>query len=319
MIPMTRPSNPKKCQLIWILLAALVWTTVCSTAAVSSDGGGLQKGLLFMQSEKFAEAAKVWQADAEKLATDATNNDKAEAGVRYVLATIAYDRSEDAQAYGTWAKAIEIFLRSGSDWPTERDHLKTEIEENRAALVSVLNGERANLKTNASDLSLVNIDALVGLTKFDGPRRNLKALDSAKAADIEGGLAYIAKPLALQTPPKIENKALDNRSAESEDNGEEDLGKAQERGNDVKQSEGEVIIPESENADVERLKRAFTPKVHRSKAGTDEKSVSKNTRNRTVVIVAPFGRGMPAVELKGTVGSESQSETVNLLRRGVIR
>jgi hypothetical protein len=314
---------------IRLALAVLVGGSLMLCAPVfAADRGALQKGLLLIQAEKFEEAALAWQADGDKLMASGDDAVKSDAGVRYVLATIAFDKASDARAYGTWAKAIEIFLRTGGDWITERDRLQTDINESRAALVSVLNGETANLKTNGADLSLVNIDALVGLTKFDGPRRNLKTIEVAKAEDIEGGRAYIARPLALKAPASAATKAISNSDEPIEEEDAESVPEPESEPEQIKGQAGTIVVPlPDEDDEIQRLRRAYAPVIKRAKRTLEPTAQSgaptpkANSEKRGAGMVAPVRRVIPTTpQLKGSFDQVDQASVPDAdigQRRGV--
>ena len=98
-----------------------------------SDRDFYQTGLAFYRAGQLSEAANNWQA----LARDNQSQDdevKKQAAFAAVLATLVWEKLENANAYTTWSEAIRLYLEANTNWEQERLELKQRITGNRVAL-----------------------------------------------------------------------------------------------------------------------------------------------------------------------------------------
>ena len=136
-----------------------------------SDRDFYQTGLAFYRAGQLNEAANNWQA----LARDNQSQDdeiKKQAAFAAILATLAWEQLENANAYTTWSEAIRLYLQANTTWEQERLELKQRITGNRVALQQLTSD--VVLSIEPFEQLLLDMDENYALTDYQGPRTGLK-------------------------------------------------------------------------------------------------------------------------------------------------
>lgn len=179
-------------RIVFVLLAFLM------PFAAHAQVGMFERGLLQVQLKKYSDAADLWRAYADDRSVSDDDAEKREAGLAYVLATIAYQQANDDRAYSAWAKAVEVFLRQRTDWPGERERLKRRIKEFDKAATAAATSEGGGFSLSKEEQALLSVNSLLKLTQFEGPRKGLTGQSrNADKEVITVARNYVARPLGL--------------------------------------------------------------------------------------------------------------------------
>jgi hypothetical protein len=170
-----------------------------------SDRDFYQTGLAFYRAGQLSEAANNWQA----LARDNQSQDdevKKQAAFAAVLATLVWEKLENANAYTTWSEAIRLYLEANTNWEQERLELKQRITGNRVALQQLTSD--VVLSIEPFEQLLLDMDESYALTDYQGPRTGLQKNDTEATLDV---MQYVMPtqpdpvvlPIESTTPPPV--------------------------------------------------------------------------------------------------------------------
>jgi|GEM_PF-3157736 len=207
-----------------VICAALSLVSPLTYAVGISDRDFYQTGLAFYRAGQLNEAANNWQA----LAKDNQSQDdeiKKQAAFAAILATLAWEQLENANAYTTWSEAIRLYLQANTTWEKERLELKQRITGNRVALQQLTSD--VVLSIEPFEQLLLDMDESYALTDYQGPRTGLQKNDAEATLDV---MQYVMPtqpdsvaipientPLPLsetQTPPLMDDTAVINKPLE---------------------------------------------------------------------------------------------------------
>ncbi|HRH92646.1 MAG TPA: hypothetical protein PLW01_12130, partial [Agitococcus sp.] len=142
-----------------------------SHAATISNNDYYQTGWAFYRAGQTAEAAKTWQALASS-SEQQSDEQKKQAALSAVFATVLWQNLENPQAYNTWSDAIRLYLEANSSWEQERVMLKQRIATVRQALQQLSGDVVPTIEPFMS--VLLEMDSRYGLTEFQTPKSGLK-------------------------------------------------------------------------------------------------------------------------------------------------
>lgn len=185
-----------------VICAALSLVSPLTYAVGISDRDFYQTGLAFYRAGQLNEAANNWQA----LAKDNQSQDdeiKKQAAFAAVLATLAWEQLENANAYTTWSEAIRLYLQANTTWEKERLELKQRITGNRVALQQLTSD--VVLSIEPFEQLLLDMDENYALTDYQGPRTGLQKNEAEATLDV---MQYVmpTQPDSVAIP--IENTPL---------------------------------------------------------------------------------------------------------------
>lgn len=185
-----------------VICAALSLVSPFTYAVGISDRDFYQTGLAFYRAGQLSEAANNWQA----LARDNQSQDdeiKKQAAFAAILATLAWEQLENANAYTTWSEAIRLYLQANTTWEQERLELKQRITGNRVALQQLTSD--VVLSIEPFEQLLLDMDENYALTDYQGPRTGLQKNEAEATLDV---MQYVmpTQPDSVAVP--IENTSL---------------------------------------------------------------------------------------------------------------
>lgn len=156
-------------------ILALSLNISLSNAATISNNDYYQTGWAFYRAGQTAEAAKTWQALASS-SEQQSDEQKKQAALSAVFATVLWQNLENPQAYNTWSDAIRLYLEANSSWEQERVMLKQRIATVRQALQQLSGDVVPTIEPFMS--VLLEMDSRYGLTEFQTPKSGLKLTNS---------------------------------------------------------------------------------------------------------------------------------------------
>lgn len=156
-------------------ILALSLNISLSHAATISNNDYYQTGWAFYRAGQTAEAAKTWQALASS-SEQQSDEQKKQAALSAVFATVLWQNLENPQAYNTWSDAIRLYLEANSSWEQERVMLKQRIATVRQALQQLSGDVVPTIEPFMS--VLLEMDSRYGLTEFQTPKSGLKLTNS---------------------------------------------------------------------------------------------------------------------------------------------
>jgi len=151
----------------------LIFVILTSGFYQSDKLSSYRKGLSLFKIGKFNEAADIWTEIGDKIMKSSTSLEAFKmAGFAYVLATVAYEKAENAKAYDTWAKAIKCYLQGKTTWKQQQKKIKEQINK----LIYELNTtttEKVNI--DEKDIFILDIEKEFSISNYNGPKPGLKS------------------------------------------------------------------------------------------------------------------------------------------------
>lgn len=181
-------------------ILALSLNISLSHAATISNNDYYQTGWAFYRAGQTAEAAKTWQALASS-SEQQSDEQKKQAALSAVFATVLWQNLENPQAYNTWSDAIRLYLEANSSWEQERVMLKQRIATVRQALQQLSGDVVPTIEPFMS--VLLEMDSRYGLTEFQTPKSGLKLTNSDSLLELNQN--FLASPPVVMSE---ENQSL---------------------------------------------------------------------------------------------------------------
>lgn len=181
-----------------VFILALSLNISLSHAATISNNDYYQTGWAFYRAGQTAEAAKTWQALASS-SEQQSDEQKKQAALSAVFATVLWQNLENPQAYNTWSDAIRLYLEANSSWEQERVMLQQRIATVRQALQQLSGDVVPTIEPFMS--LLLEMDSRYGLTEFQTPKSGLKLTSPDSLLELNQN--FLASP-----PVEIEKKEM---------------------------------------------------------------------------------------------------------------
>ena len=181
-------------------ILALSLNISLSHAATISNNDYYQTGWAFYRAGQTAEAAKTWQALASS-SEQQSDEQKKQAALSAVFATVLWQNLENPQAYNTWSDAIRLYLEANSSWEQERVMLKQRIATVRQALQQLSGDVVPTIEPFMS--VLLEMDSRYGLTEFQTPKSGLKLTNPDSLLELNQN--FLASPPVVMSE---ENQSL---------------------------------------------------------------------------------------------------------------
>ncbi|RMI24942.1 MAG: DUF3131 domain-containing protein, partial [Calditrichaeota bacterium] len=162
-----------------------------------ADLARLQPGLVLFKVGGYEQAGITWSEIGQEIASQGRDPATLRlAGFAYVLATIAFEKDENARAYQTWGLSIQYFLQGQTRWEQEQVAIQQRLET-LAHYIKAATASGGNLPISESDLTLMDLEQYLHLTTYAGPPPGLPEKNSARQEPpIVVAREYYARPLA---------------------------------------------------------------------------------------------------------------------------
>jgi hypothetical protein len=156
------------------------------------------KGLDLFKKQDFNDAAIIWLNESAQMMLSDSQNTREKAGILQVMATIAFEKAGNIEAYATWSDAIRYFLEASTNWDHTQVILTRDLNAIDEGLPQVdTSNYDAPIIAPAKDLLWLDIDSELGLSNYLGPAPGLNPSTNNEDAGIEDEEArYIPKPFA---------------------------------------------------------------------------------------------------------------------------
>lgn len=187
------------------LILALSLNISLSHATTISNNDYYQTGWAFYRAGQTAEAAKTWQALASS-SEQQSDEQKKQAALSAVFATVLWQNLENPQAYNTWSDAIRLYLEANSSWEQERIILKQRIVIVRQALQQLSGDVIPTIEPFMS--VLLEMDSRYGLTEFQTPKSGLKLSNSDSLLELNQNF-LVSPPVEINEENEILKTTLD--------------------------------------------------------------------------------------------------------------
>ncbi len=180
--------------------ASLLFLSPLSSQARGSGGGipalpvEVEAGFVMFGRGELEEAGRLWAELGARL----TRNGAADRQVAwvYVLATAAFERQGNPQAYETWAISISRFLRVGRAWEEEAKTLKRHVDALHQGLQAAP-ADAGPPSIRPAEAMLLALEKGLSLSSFEGPRPGLRSGEQGPGPKIDASRGYVPRPLAL--------------------------------------------------------------------------------------------------------------------------
>lgn len=285
------------------LILALSLSISLSHAASISNNDYYQTGWAFYRAGQTAEAAKTWQALASS-SEQQSDQQKKQAALSAVFATVLWQHLENPKAYNTWADAIRLYLEANSSWEQERVILKQRIVTVRQALQQLSGDVVPTIEPFMS--ILLEMDSRYGLTEFQTPKSGLKL--SSPDSLLELNQNFLASPPIVTTqesPPVISpvnTSPIEDQSAspQGETNNEQTVQTLSNQQHFAVEVEPEVVKPISNQEDKAVTDKEPIEKENNAQNLPVESEVELATPERGHLINKPEETNVNEVNVEGT-------------------
>ena len=188
-----------------------LWIGVALAAAIMTppawalDSLVLAEGTRLLRARDDTAAGALWLRSAGAAMADARDAAGRRDGcLLYVLATLAWERAGDPQAYASWGRAMQCYAATGTTWDVERSRLAGRVADEGLRVLGAregaVHGAResggAVREETATDAELATLARLLPLATYEGPALTLSPAASATEASTDP-----ATPLAGPRPP----------------------------------------------------------------------------------------------------------------------
>lgn len=187
--------------LIWLCVFLLALSHQPAFSEEQSDADSLlfslpEKGLDLFQKQDFNDAAIIWLNESAQMMLSDSQNSREKAGILQVMATIAFEKAGNIEAYATWSDAIRYFLEASTSWNHTQVILTRDLNSIDKGVPQIdTSNYDAPIVAPAKDLLWLDIESELGLTNYLGPAPGLNPSTRSKDVDIEDeGARYIPKP-----------------------------------------------------------------------------------------------------------------------------
>jgi len=234
------------------LILALSLSISLSHAASISNNDYYQTGWAFYRAGQTAEAAKTWQALASS-SEQQSDEQKKQAALSAVFATVLWQNLENPQAYTTWSDAIRLYLEANSSWEQERVMLKQRIATVRQALQQLSGDVVPTIEPFMS--VLLEMDSRYGLTEFQTPKSGLKLTNSDSLLELNQN--FLASPpvvineenVSLTTTVDSSSSEMQPTSPQGESNNEQTVQTLTNQQHFAVDTQSETVKPTNDQQD----------------------------------------------------------------------
>jgi hypothetical protein len=156
-----------------------------------------EKGYHMIKLGYFNDAAIAWIADARTFLVSGDVRDKQRAGILHVMATIAFEKAGNIEAYATWSDAIRYFLEGSTTW----DAVQKELRRSFNSLDHDLQTSAINAPTlitpDEAETIWMEIEEQLNITGYPGPSPGLQSKQiTRKPKQKAAGARYVPRPFA---------------------------------------------------------------------------------------------------------------------------
>ncbi len=233
-------------------ILALSLNISLSHAATISNNDYYQTGWAFYRAGQTAEAAKTWQALASS-SEQQSDEQKKQAALSAVFATVLWQNLENPQAYNTWSDAIRLYLEANSSWEQERVMLKQRIATVRQALQQLSGDVVPTIEPFMS--VLLEMDSRYGLTEFQTPKSGLKLTNSDSLLELNQN--FLASPpvvineenVSLTTTVDSSSSEMQPTSPQGESNNEQTVQTLTNQQHFAVDTQSETVKPTNDQQD----------------------------------------------------------------------
>ncbi len=200
-----------KAATLLLALCSLCTVAVADEKAVLANVESLRDGSGFFQKDEFRKAALAWSNESVAiLKSESSKSATLAAAFSSVLASIAYERAEDALAYAEWGNAVKHYLSAGTNWDEQRDGLFDYLVDVRRELdAASADDSSAYIDTNLQ--FLIALDTLTGFSVYAQPGSGLSMQRSDREPVVTENRSYFARPLSV-----VQEEESAKSSAQSE-------------------------------------------------------------------------------------------------------
>jgi hypothetical protein len=191
-------SARKFCLLTIIILVLVTIALETRGDEVPLFFSGYRTGFELFKTGEFSQAANAWIKDGEMILKESRDRSSLKkAALANVMATIAFERGNDARAYVAWSTAIRYFLEGQTNWDEERKRIRVIINRIQSDLKAAATGEPL-VSAIDEDLIDLELDSTLSFTTYNGPARGLKVRESReKLPAIHVSRDYYPKPVRI--------------------------------------------------------------------------------------------------------------------------
>lgn len=233
-------------------ILALSLNISLSHAATISNNDYYQTGWAFYRAGQTAEAAKTWQALASS-SEQQNDEQKKQAALSAVFATVLWQNLENPQAYNTWSDAIRLYLEANSSWEQERVMLKQRIATVRQALQQLSGDVVPTIEPFMS--VLLEMDSRYGLTEFQTPKSGLKLTNPDSLLELNQN--FLASPpvvineenVSLTTTVDSSSSEMQPTSPQGESNNEQTVQTLTNQQHFAVDTQSETVKPTNDQQD----------------------------------------------------------------------
>ena len=170
---------------------------IMALPAWARDSRALGEGIRLLSARDDAAAGALWLRSADAamaVARDAAT--RRDGCLLYVVATLAFERAADTQAYASWGRAVRCYAAAGTTWDTERARLAGRVQQVDEGLRVFAGREGGGPvpEETAPDAELVALARLVPLATYEGPALTLSPPASAPEHSTETPVVPLAGP-----------------------------------------------------------------------------------------------------------------------------
>ena len=235
-----------------VFILALSLNISLSHAATISNNDYYQTGWAFYRAGQTAEAAKTWQALASS-SEQQSDEQKKQAALSAVFATVLWQNLENPQAYNTWSDAIRLYLEANSSWEQERVMLKQRIATVRQALQQLSGDVVPTIEPFMS--VLLEMDSRYGLTEFQTPKSGLKLTNPDSLLELNQN--FLASPpvvineenVSLTTTVDSSSSEMQPTSPQGESNNEQTVQTLTNQQHFAVDTQSETVKPTNDQQD----------------------------------------------------------------------
>ncbi len=185
-----------------------------------------EKGYQMMKLGYYNDAAIIWITDARAFMVSGDILDKQRAGILHVMATIAFEKEGNVEAYATWSDAIRYFLEGQTNWDNTQKALRRAFNaldhDLQSASVTGPAGGPA-ITPNAKELIWLEMEKMLHITSYPGPQPGLKSAQTTRKVNEQPKDArYVPRPFAAtkraDTPVQENGEGIIRRGIPIEQN-----------------------------------------------------------------------------------------------------
>ena len=183
----------------WLLAAILLVYAEGALGASLSTMPPFEEGYTHARVGAWERAAETWVSDGETaLKKSRKKEDLQDAAFFNLLATIAFEKANNARAYVTWSAMIRYFLEGGTSWSAQQESLRLESHTLASSLKARPPGSPP-MTTHDTHLRFLEMVETFHLTTYQGPARNLRVRKIPdEAPEIHVTRHYFPRPKSMQ-------------------------------------------------------------------------------------------------------------------------